>query len=229
MEEITIIVPVKDEEDGLQYLLDDFQREKLSENYDIRFIFVIDVRTSDSSREIASRFSDLIIDQDETTGKGAAINQAVNLWKADPTRMVIFLDADGSYSFKSVAKILRALEKGADVASGSRFLSHSNRPEGMSRLHNFGNKALSMISSLRNKRKISDLCTGLWGFRMEALLNFQIKSTGFDLEAELAGLVRRHSLVHVEVEVDWNQRKGGTSKLRSLTDGSIILLRIIMT
>ena len=64
---------------------------------------------------------------------------------------------------------------------------------------------------------------------MEALLNFQIKSTGFDLEAELAGLVRRHSLVHVEVEVDWNQRKGGTSKLRSLTDGSIILLRIIMT
>ena len=226
---VTIIIPVKDEEDGLKYLLGDFQSSPLAENYDISFIFVIDVRTSDSSREIASKFSDRIIDQDNTTGKGSAVNQAVKLWKEDPTSMVIFLDADGSYSFESVSRILGTLEKGADVASGSRFLSNSNRPAGMSRLHNFGNKALSMFSSLRNKRKISDLCTGLWGFRMEALLHFDIKSRGFDLEAELAGLVRRHKLNHVEVNVDWSQRKGGSSKLRSLTDGSIILLRIFMT
>ena len=56
-----------------------------------------------------------------------------------------------------------------------------------------------------------------------------IKSKGFDLEAELAGLVRRKGLDHVEVQVDWSQGKGGTSKLRSLTDGLIIFLRIIRT
>jgi dolichol-phosphate mannosyltransferase len=229
MEQITIIVPVKDEEVGLEYLLEDFHQSNISEFFDVRFIFVIDIRTSDSSKKIASKFSDNIIDQSNTTGKGAAVKQAVSFWKLEPTPKVIFLDADGSYSFNSVKKILQALEDGADVVSGSRFLSEKNGPEGMSRLHNFGNKALSIFSSIRNLRKISDLCTGLWGFKKEALQNFSITSNGFDLEAEIVGLVRKNNLKHLEVEVEWSQRKGGTSKLRSLTDGLIIFFRILRT
>ena len=99
----------------------------------------------------------------------------------------------------------------------------------MSRLHNFGNRLLSAISSVRNRRRISDLCTGLWGFTSKSLMKMNVKSSGFDLEAELAGIARRQGLEHIEVQVDWSQRKGGTSKLRSLTDGFIILLRIIRT
>ena len=229
MEPVTVIVPVKDEEVGLNFLLGDYGRSTLKDLYDIRFIFVIDVRTSDSSKQIASQFSDNIIDQEETKGKGSAITQAIEKWKLNPTPKVVFLDADGSYSFESVIRILETLESGADVVSGSRFLSVGGRPIGMSRLHSFGNRALSKFSSIRNSRRISDLCTGLWGFNSEALMVMEIKSKGFDLEAELAGLVRRKGLDHVEVQVDWSQRKGGTSKLRSLTDGMIIFLRIIRT
>jgi len=96
-------------------------------------------------------------------------------------------------------------------------------------MHNFGNHLLSKISSIRNRRKISDLCTGLWGFTTEAIKSIEIKSNGFDLEAEIAGLARKNKLQHVEVPVDWSQRKGGNSKLRSVRDGAIILLRIIRT
>ncbi len=229
MEPVTVIVPVKDEEVGLRFLLEDYGQSTLKDLYDIRFMFVIDVRTSDSSRQIASQFSNNIIDQEKTTGKGSAMTQAIEKWKLDPTPKVVFLDADGSYTFESVIRILQALESGADMVSGSRFLSVGVRPKGMSRLHNFGNRALSKISSIRNSRRISDLCTGLWGFNAEALKRMKIKSKGFDIEAEMAGLARRQGLDHVEVQVDWSQRKGGTSKLRSLTDGFIILLRIIRT
>jgi dolichol-phosphate mannosyltransferase len=86
-----------------------------------------------------------------------------------------------------------------------------------------------MISSIRNRRRISDLCTGLWGFRSHSLLKMKLKSKGFDLEAEIAGMIRKKGLKHLEIEVNWSQRKGGTSKLRSLTDGFIIFLRIIRT
>ena len=99
----------------------------------------------------------------------------------------------------------------------------------MSRLHNFGNKILSKVSSIRNRRNITDLCTGLWGFSEDALMKLEIQSHGFDLEAEIAGLARKKELDHHEVEVEWSQRKGGTSKLRSLTDGLIIFFRIIRT
>jgi dolichol-phosphate mannosyltransferase len=201
----------------------------LKDLYEVNFIFVIDIRTSDSSKKYASQFSEVIIDQMETTGKGAAVKQAVDHWKKEKTSKIIFLDADGSYSFSSVLRILEKLAEGHDVVSGSRFILGQDRPEGMSRLHSFGNRALSKISSIRNGRRISDLCTGLWGFSEEALSKFDFNSHGFDLEAEIAGLVRKNSLTHIETNVNWEQRKGGTSKLRSLTDGFIIFLRIIRT
>ena len=56
IEEVTLIIPVKDEEVGLNFLLDDYNLSTLKEKYDIRFIFVIDIRTSDSSRNIALKF-----------------------------------------------------------------------------------------------------------------------------------------------------------------------------
>jgi glycosyltransferase involved in cell wall biosynthesis len=229
MGEVSIIIPVKDEEVGLEFLLDDYRSSSLKDLYNVTFIFVIDKRTSDSSKKIASEFSENVIDQEETTGKGSAIRQAIEEWRKNPTQMIVFLDADGSYSFDSVSKILKALEEGADLVSGSRFLSDRGRPEGMSRLHNFGNRVLSTISSVRNGRSISDLCTGLWGFNSQSLMKMNVKSRGFDLEAELAGIARKLELEHIEVQVDWSQRKGGSSKLRSLTDGFIIFLRIIRT
>ncbi len=229
MDKVSIIIPVKDEEKGLEYLLQDFESSGLEKEFDIDFIFAIDERTSDNSTEIARKFSNQIIDQGDAHGKGAAMRQATRLWKKNKTPKVVFLDADGSYSFNSVRNIIGALDNASDVVSGSRFLSKKGRPEGMTRLHNFGNKILSIISSIRNRRRISDLCTGLWGFNRDALERLNFKSNGFGLEAELAGLVRREKLAHLEVPVEWSQRKGGTTKLRSFTDGLIILIRIIIT
>ncbi len=229
VDSLAIIIPVKDEEAGLSFLLEDFRQSSLFENPNVRLIFVIDERTSDSSKAIAMEFSEIIIDQRDSRGKGSAIKQAISVWKTSPTPKVVFLDADGSYSFDSVIKVVEKLEQGADVVSGSRFMEKRGRPKGMSRLHNIGNKLLSIASSLRNGRKISDLCTGLWGFREDALCSLQIQSDGFDLEAEITGLSRKAGLQHAEVPVEWSQRKGGTSKLRSFKDGFIILMRIIRT
>ena len=223
------MVPVKDEEDGLQYLIQDLDESGIKEEYEISFLFVIDERTSDDSRQFAARMSEQIVDQSGSHGKGDAIRQAITQLQGTNFDFVIFLDGDGSYSFDGVRKVISSLEQGADVVSGSRFLGNKKRPKGMSLMHNFGNQLLSRISSIRNRRKISDLCTGLWGFSESSLDVITIRSRGFDLEAEIAGLVRKKGLKHVEVPVKWSQRKGGSSKLRSIRDGAIILLRIIRT
>ena len=73
MEGVTIIIPVKDEESGLEYLVEDFEQSEIGNDYEIKFIFVIDERTSDNSREIAGKLSDRIIDQRGSHGKGDAI------------------------------------------------------------------------------------------------------------------------------------------------------------
>ena len=49
--------------------------------------------------------------------KGDAIRQAINNLEGSKLDFVVFLDADGSYSFDGVKKVLFALEAGADVVS----------------------------------------------------------------------------------------------------------------
>ena len=78
MHQVTIVVPVKDEEDGLQYLIQDLDESGIREEYEILFLFVIDERTSDNSREFAARLSEKIVDQQGSHGKGDAIRQAIN-------------------------------------------------------------------------------------------------------------------------------------------------------
>ena len=229
MEVVNIIIPVKDEQEGLEFLLNEYGRVPINDSYTITFTFVIDGRTNDSSKYIARKFSDNIIDQEETHGKGAGIKQAIKSWELSPTKYVILMDADGSYSFSEIPNIIETLRGGFDVVSGSRFLNKRNNLEGMSKLHIFGNKFLSKVSSFRNKKNITDLCTGMWGFNNEALKKLEIKSKGFDLEAELMGMTRKLNLNHKEIGIKWTPRKGGKSKLKSFRDGLIILLRIIRT
>jgi len=245
--DITIFIPVKDEVVGLSHLVQDYEEniwgeEKLSSR--ISFIFIIDGRTTDESKVKATKILEMhgqlssknqIIDQKNTHGKGAAIRQAIDLWRKSPSAFVIFLDADGSHSFLDIKSILEELNQGSDVVSGSRFMDHSNLSDNnhvndmsqMGKLHIFGNKLLSKISSLKNKRKITDLCTGIWGFTSNSLIKLNLQSEGFDLEAEIAGKCRRNNLVHSEVPIHWYPRKGGSSKLRSFRDGFIILIRIL--
>ena len=229
MTSVSIIIPVKDEELGLKFLLQDFKNSNLNSLYDISFIVIIDERTSDASKDVAIAFTDQIINQENTHGKGAAMRQAINIWKQQKTSLIVFLDADGSYSFDSVLDILTELKNGAEIVSGSRFLDANINLAGMSKLHIFGNRFLSKVSSIKNRRKISDLCTGLWGFTSEALNSLNLVSSGFDFEAELAGESRKSGYNHSEVPVKWSARKGGVSKLNSFKDGFIILLRILRT
>ena len=69
MRKVGIVIPVKDEEDGLQYLIKNLEVSGIRKEYEISFLFVIDERTSDDSRDFAERISEQIIDQrlDELT------------------------------------------------------------------------------------------------------------------------------------------------------------------
>ena len=75
------MVPVKDEEDGLQYLIQDLDGSGIREEYDISFIFVIDERTSDNSREFAARMSEQIVDQRVHTGRGMRLGKQSIIWR----------------------------------------------------------------------------------------------------------------------------------------------------
>ncbi len=82
----------------------------------------------------------------------------------------------------------------------------------MSAVHRAGNAALSLGATLLYGRRVRDLCTGLWGFRSDALRLLPLKSKGFELESELFALSARLRLRIRHTPVDYLPRLG-VSKL----------------
>ena len=229
MASVTVVMPAKDEEEGLRLLVSEFKTSPLAKRKDLSFIIVVDGRSSDMSREVSETLADSVIDQSERHGKGDAIKAAISKWSENPTELLVMMDADGSYQWADVENVIVTLESGADAVTGVRLRGMFNRVEGMSFLHHIGNHALAISASIRNRRKIQDLCSGLWGFRKEAISRIAPTAQGFDLEAELHGRVRVEGISLVQIPIDWRCRVGGTSKLRSFVDGFRIFMRIIRT
>ena len=98
MRKVAIVIPVKDEEDGLQYLIKNLEVSGIRKEYEISFLFVIDERTSDDSREFAARISEQIIDQRGSHGKGDAIKKAITSLKNSKLDFLKFQNT-GHYFF----------------------------------------------------------------------------------------------------------------------------------
>jgi len=222
-------MPAKDEEEGLTQLLREFNASSLSKRGKLSFIIVVDARSTDDTLEISKNFADKVIIQDGKGGKGEAVKVGIQKWSEAPSDILIMMDADGSYVWDDVERLIHALEYGAKVVTGVRLKSIFTRVEGMSLLHHVGNHALAILASIRNRRRIRDLCSGLWGFRADAIIEISPSAEGFDLEAEIHGRMRALGLPLVQIPIQWRRRIGGEAKIRSFVDGIRILYRVIRT
>jgi len=75
-----------------------------------------------------------------------------------------------------------------------------------------------LLATVIYQRKISDLCTGYWGFRAEVVKSLSLKASGFELEAELFSQLVRKGYSITELPI-YYRRRPNPPKLRSLQDG----------
>ena len=182
-------------------------------------VLVVDNGSIDDTQQLAREKHAMVI-VEPSRGKGKAMRRAFTEMSAD---FVFMLDADATYPAIHMPDLLRVLEDGHDVVIGSR-LRGTRAPGSISRLNLVGNHLLTWIASTLYGVRISDLCTGYWGFRGDALKKLTLSSEGFNLEAELFSEVARHHLRLGELPIHYRRRPTPT-KLRALRDG----MRIVRT
>ena len=126
-----------------------------------------------------------------------------------------------------VLKMLEARQ--ADIIMGSR-LRGTIESGAMSRKNYIGNKLLTMTANMFFSRgnKISDLCTGLWGFNDDAIstLAYNLEADDFDIEAEMYVKARKHGFSFKEIPIFYANR-GGATKLTSFRHGKVIMRRLL--
>jgi glycosyltransferase involved in cell wall biosynthesis len=213
--EILIILPTLDEEPTIGRVIDEIPRKALEgAGYKVR-VLVVDGNSTDRTREIAeAKGASTIIER--RRGKGIAVSRALSTLKAD---FIFMLDADFTYPAGYIPDMLKLLESHQAVI-GSRMRGRRERGA-MSRLNLAGNYLLSLIATVFYGKKISDVCSGFWGFRGEVVKNLHLRASAFDLEAEIFSQLARRGYSIAEIPVDYRRRLS-PPKLRSLRDGTRI-------
>lgn len=240
-----IMLPALNEEGSIGEVIDDIPFSALRDKGYDAVAVVIDGNSIDKTQEIARKKGARVIVQ-QGKGKGLGVRQALALCHPGDgetpasderpvscegftamrdAKYLIMLDADGTYPPEHILDIMEALEKGADVVMGSRFLG--TIAEGaMTKLNQFGNTVLSDIASLLYQQRCTDLCTGMWGFNAKALEVLELDSRHFELEAELFAESSKKGLDIVEVPIAYLPRNGET-KLVPLQAGFAILDKLL--
>ncbi len=209
---ISIIIPTLNEEASIGQVIDEVPVRALEKSGYRVEILVVDGLSTDHTVKIAQEKGARVL-VETRRGKARAIRTAL---EGDDSKFVFMLDGDYTYSATSIPAMLQALQK-YPVVIGSRL--KGKREKGALRTVNFiGNHLLTLIANILYGTRISDLCTGFWGFRREVIQNLNLTSDGFQLEAELLIQVAKKGYKIGEVPILYRCR-AGKAKLSGLKDG----------
>lgn len=216
---VAVLIPCYNEAQSIGQVVADFKRV-LPE----AMVFVYDNNSTDGTAAIAAA-AGAVVRRETRQGKGNVVRRMFREIDADCYLMV---DGDGTYPAEAALSLIQpVLDDDADMVIGDRlsttYFSENKRP-----LHNSGNRLVRGLINQLWHVNIHDIMTGYRAFSQRFVKLFPVMSEGFEIETEMTihALDKRFSIV--EKPIEYNDRKGGVSKLNTVRDGFKIL-RIIFS
>jgi dolichyl-phosphate beta-glucosyltransferase len=224
----SIVIPAYNEAARVGATLEKVLAYTTEQGWDAEIIVVND-GSSDNTTEIVHSYAEKnprlqLLENPGNRGKGYSVRNGMLHAQGE---ILLFSDADLSSPIEEAEKLFSALENGADIAIGSRWLQ-SNLQTQRQPLHRqlFGrvfNLLLRMILGLSFK----DTQCGFKAFTRpaaETIFPLQnIERWGFD--PELLYLAKKFKFKVVEVPVAWAHREG--TRINPLRDGAKMFLEML--
>ena len=208
-----VCLPTYNERENLERMIDALEGKGVH-------VLVIDDNSPDGTGEIADRLAAehewvSVLHRERKEGLGPAYVAGFRQALADGTELVLQMDCDFSHDPADVPRLIAAVEAGADLALGSRYI-----PGGGVRNWGLHRRLLSRGASLYTRvllMPIHDASGGFKCFRREVLETIdvdEIEAAGmvsFQVEATYRAL--RKGFRVVEVPIVFVDRTAGQSKM----------------
>lgn len=222
MDTVDIIIPVYNEEDTIENVLE------VVDNTDFcglkKNLIIVDDFSTDSTRSILNKYEDKfkIIYKEQNGGKGSAVSLGI---KNSTSDIVVIQDADLEYDPKDYSKLIELIVKNdADVVYGSRFLN--NPFKNFMFLSYLANKFLTMLTNLVYGTKLTDMETCYKAMKREFVQNIEIKSRKFDIEPEITAKLVKNGAKIRELPISYNARSYEAGKKITYKDGLMAICAI---
>ncbi|PYJ02215.1 MAG: dolichol-P-glucose synthetase [Verrucomicrobia bacterium] len=217
--EVSVVIPCLNEQETLANCIEKARRA-LRECNIAGEIVVADNDSTDLSRTIAERAGARVIMVREP-GYGSALMGGI---AAAGGRFIVIGDADESYDFLEIPKIVEKLREGFDLVQGCRLPAGggSIRPGAMPFLHRWiGNPFFSFLVRKWFHAPINDVYCGLRGFTKAMYERLDQRCTGMEFAAEMIIKASLHGekIAEVPITLYPDKRTSHAPHLKTFRDG----------
>lgn len=229
---LTIIIPVYNEEKTISEVINKIKLVKIK-GVAIETIIVDDGSHDKSARNvkraIAGSTSIKFITHKKNMGKGAAVRSGIQEASGD---YIIIQDADLEYDPKQIPVLFKEIENGSQVIYGTRLNRLPNLHKEERRVqflaHYFGNRFLSLLTSILYGQWVTDMETCYKLFPAKAAKSMALRSRRFDFEPEITSKLLKSGYKIREVPIIAVPRgyEAG-KKLNTFRDGFIALWTLL--
>lgn len=217
---VTVVIPTYNEAENLPLIAAAITRLGYR-------LLIVDDDSPDGTGEIADGLADKsslisVLHRTSKQGLGPAYGHAFgSLIDEGTAELIVQMDADFSHDPEAIPALVAAVESGADVAIGSRYVKGGAMPD-WPMLRRFisrgGNVYAGLLLGLRTK----DATAGFRCWRANSLEGLEYRdaeASGYGFQVEMAWMAERAGLDVVEVPIVFRDRTRGSSKM----NGSIVV------
>ena len=215
MQNITLIIPAKNEEECLPSTLDEIR------SFKIKKIIVVN-KLNRIILNIAKKYNCKIIKQSKS-GYGNAIIEGLNSCK---TEYACIFNADGSFDPKDLRVMQKKLKMGFSFVFASRYLKGGGSDDDTTITY-IGNKIFTLIGNIFFNLNLSDI---LYTFIIGKTLEFKkldLKFNDFGLCVEIPIKIKKNKLKYISIPSHERPRTAGIKKVNELKDGFLILISLV--
>ena len=224
----SIVIPAYNESGRLGATLDRILSYVHAQGWEAEVIVVND-GSRDNTAEIARTFAAKdpavrLVENPGNRGKGYSVRNGMLHARG---RIVLFSDADLSSPIEEAPKLFKALEAGADIAIGSRWLRAETQTQRQPLHRQLFGRIFNLLLRIVLGLQFKDTQCGFKAFKQSAVQAIfplqKIERWGFD--PEILFLARKLGFQVKEVSVAWAHRDG--TSINPLVDGSRMFLEML--
>ncbi len=183
-------------------------------------ILVLDDNSGDGTAELAEKLGNQlgnieVLRRPGKAGLGAAYRAGFAIGRSRGYEILCEMDADLSHQPESLPALIQAVEDGADLAIGSRYVPGGavpNWPAHRLAISRWGNTYARFML----RHGVTDSTAGFRAFRttiVETINHATTKGEGYLVQVETAYMISRVGGEIVEIPITFRDRERGTSKM----------------
>ncbi len=212
---LTVCLPTYNERDNLEPMIRALEDVIPADGR----VLVIDDDSPDGTGAVADELAAAlpwldVLHRSEKQGLGRADVAGFQRALADGAELIVEMDCDFSHDPADVPRLVAAVEEGADVALGSRYV-----PGGRVRNWSLVRRAISRAASIYTRALLMPIRDPTGGFKcfrrevLEAIDLDRVHGAGYVFQVETTYRALQHGFRVVEVPITFSERTAGSSKM----------------